>query len=293
MKKFTELKLKLEPELAAYLDALEIDEQPAPNMGYLSKLYEAISLETVWNNFRVVRRVKIENPLDPKSAFIHAYVKREGGTCLMLNLGFYYIASQLGFKPILLSAFARATEDMEMPGITRESHVVNLITIGDRQYVFDPGWGVNPRKGLLVPQKESQLTGVVSIDNMSSFRIQRPEQASDRYHVQKKCQNGWVTQYDFSLNQRNPEYFIDHLEYVYSDFPYNNVEYCFARRENSVLIYSGSDHIKQIYSNGETKNYNLDDVGKINAFVQCLRLPEQYVREMCVVDDTPVKNVPL
>jgi len=260
----------LDPELLKYLKSLGVG-KPARTIEYLSTLYKITTNKLVWNNFKVIQNIKTS--LIPKEAFQTAYVNREGGTCRLLNLGFYYIAEQLGFQPTLLSAFARATDDWKMEGIKQESHMVNLIKFDGKQYVFDPGWGSNPREKLPLNGEEIQ-------DDISMHRIKEVDEADaeeTRYAVQKKIKDTWITQYDFSLTPRKPEYFQAHLEYVYTDFPYNGKTFAFGRAPGKVFVFSGGDHIKEIRATGKSINHDLKEIGVKQGLIDILHMPKAYV----------------
>lgn len=277
---------EIDPMFSKYLKTLDLGE-PTQDLKFLSRLYEASTYDTVWNNLKIVQKIKPS--LDPKKSFISAYAKREGGTCLLLNLGFYYMADQLGLSPTLFSAFARATDDWVMEGITRESHIVNCIKEGQKEYIFDPGWGINPRKMLPLPLKDEEF-GEVVVDEISTFRIKKipaDKDAEVRYAVQKKIGEQWITQYDFSKQPRTPEYFSDHLDYVYSDFPYNGKLFCFGRGPKTALIFSGGDHIKQISADGKSENFDLKKDGLKRALIDVFGLSEDYVNAINIDDFKP------
>lgn len=257
-------------------DVLKL-QNPAPNLKFLTELIEAATLATVWTNIEVVRNNRTS--LVPKDAFTEAYVNAKGGTCRDLNLGFYYIATELGFTVKLCSAMAEATDHWPMEGVTQESHIVNIVEIDGTEYVVDLGWGRNPRKPLRL--HNCDLAGIN--DAVSNYRVILGN--DQRFELQIQIDNKWITQYNFSTTEKQIKDFKQHLDYVYTKFPFNNKLFCFSRLPKSRIVYAGGDHLTQFFSDGSEETTSLTELGGVKPMlIKHFNLPSKYIEALKLGD---------
>jgi N-hydroxyarylamine O-acetyltransferase len=140
--------------------------------------------------------------LDEKSIFNKLVLNRRGGYCHENNELLATVLSTLGFKVDRLAARVLIEPNLSI------THKLLLVTIGDKQWIADVGFGANGiyKPMPLVPDQIIKQYG-------DFFRLIREE---DKYTLEITQAENWVKLYEFSTNPVNAvdfepmSYYVSH-----------------------------------------------------------------------------------
>lgn len=266
-----DLRAPIDPDVVSYLETLNIRPHQ-PSLDFLTELYQAIILNTTWNNLELA--LNVMTPLDPKKAFMNAYVDGRGGTCRAMSLGFFYMLRQLGFDAKLVSAFARETE-RHVFNDDHELHMSTIVTIGGKLYMADTGWPI-------LADCPVELNGAEIDCGVVKFRCQQDDGV---YKFQKFFEDKWYTYFEFQLKAREPSYFAAQRRYVHSEeYKLNEGLSCFKRTADSFYFYRHGK-VKRIFWDTKEEEYDIQEQGGLKKmFVELFELPEDYIESIELKD---------
>ncbi|WP_214482418.1 arylamine N-acetyltransferase [Bacillus sp. SM2101] len=146
-----------------------------------------------FENLDVINSVPIKLNL---TNIYHKIVNNErGGFCYELNGLFNWLLEKLGYKVTMISATISTGKDQWYKA---NSHLTNLVTINQRDYLVDVGCGDTVRSPIL-------LTGEIVEDISGKYRIQAVDDIF--FDLQKHMNNEWNTQFRFSKTPREYDFF--------------------------------------------------------------------------------------
>ncbi len=140
--------------------------------------------------------------LDPEKFFAKIVARRRGGFCYELNGMFNELLRAIGFRTRLVSARVSDRHGGFGPEF---DHLAIIVTIGEREFLTDVGFGDFAAEPLsLVPDVEQEDTNGVYV-------IQRDGAGS--FEVVKKSTDGFDSEYVFGLDGRDLSEFSDMCEF--------------------------------------------------------------------------------
>lgn len=168
----------------AYKDALE------PTLVVLQDLQKAHLLSVPFENLDIHYGNRIE--LDIAKIYDKIVNRHRGGFCYELNSLFCELLKNLGFEVKMISARVRNKEG----GFSREyDHMALIVRIEGVDYLVDVGFG----KFSFGPLKLA--LGLVQKDKEGDFKIEKYD--DEYWQVSKKQEEGWISEYIFTLTARN------------------------------------------------------------------------------------------
>ncbi|MGM7684213.1 arylamine N-acetyltransferase family protein [Cytobacillus sp. Hm23] len=146
-----------------------------------------------FENLDVINSVPIKLNL---TNIYHKIVNNErGGFCYELNGLFNWLLEKLGYKVTMISATISTGKDQWYKA---NSHLTNLVTINERDFLVDVGCGDTVRSPIL-------LTGEIVEDISGKYRIQAVDDIF--FDLQKHMNNEWHTQFRFNKTPREYAFF--------------------------------------------------------------------------------------
>lgn len=176
-----------------YLKRIEVNYHPQPTFDNLRLLMSQHLFNIPFENIDVLKGKYIK--LDFECFSEKIIQNKQGGFCYELNGLFYLLLKELDFKVKLIAATV-FNKDGEWA--YPNSHAALLVNI-DQPYLVDVGFGdsfLNP-----LP-----ITGEIMEDESGKYRV---NQVNSDYFLQKSFHDGWKTQYKFTVDNRELDYFID------------------------------------------------------------------------------------
>ena len=173
-------------DLPAYLDRIGLDSAIPPTPEGLEAVHRAQVYTIPFENLSILLGDRIS--LQPEELFEKLVRRRRGGYCFELNSLFFHALKALGFdgvRPVL----ARVHLGGELTGRT---HLLSLVTVGDRQWIVDVGFGST---GLRAPIPFQ--TGTSFMQDGQVFRL--VEAPPYGFMLQSVTAGSWEDQYSFDL----------------------------------------------------------------------------------------------
>lgn len=154
-----------------------------------------------FENMTVMRGVPISTEAD--KLYEKIVVRRQGGVCFELNGLFHALLRRLGFEADLAGASPYNSET----GLLREpdTHMFNLVRIGEQPYVVDVGFGGHS-PGVPVPMNGEPVEDVDGL-----YRVVEME---NWHYLQKKEEDDWRHLYRFQPEARQLESFEPKIRYI-------------------------------------------------------------------------------
>lgn len=178
-------------DLQAYLDRIEFEGLPAPNLETLRALQTSHLEHIPFENLDVVLRRGIAIDLDALQRKL--VFRRRGGYCFEQNTLFASVLRQIGFEVHTLEARVRPPNTTE---ILPRTHMVLRVAVDRRSWLVDVGFGGDGS------------SNPVSLDGESSSQaglVYRIEPENERIHVlQRRWQGTWIDLYAFTLEPALP-----------------------------------------------------------------------------------------
>lgn len=188
----------------AYLQRIDYDGKTAPTVDTLKAVHHAQLYTIPFENFDI--QLGREINLNPEAIFEKLVHKRRGGYCFELNGLFLMALQAFGFevRPLLARTHVTGTP-------TGREHQIELITIEDRQWIADVGFGADTPR-VPIPLELNQPT----IHDGQKIRL------VDAGHfgimLQTEKDGEWIDLYSFDLSHVFPVD-IDHGNYFTSTHP--------------------------------------------------------------------------
>lgn len=185
-------------DLARYLARVGLEVTPSADEAGLAAVQEAQVRAIPFENFDVLFR---KGPLgsgpsvDPAVVDAKLLAGGRGGYCFELNGLLLRALSALGFeaRPLLARVLVRWQEG-QPPG--PRTHLVNLVTLGERAWIADAGFG-----GALPLRPIPLEEGTEHVQLGATLRYQRHELG---WMLQMQKPEGWKALYVFGLEHAHP-----------------------------------------------------------------------------------------
>ena len=178
------------PDLDPYLARVGFDGPAAPDLQTLTRLHALHTRAIPFENLSAFLGEPIR--LDPASLEEKLVVQRRGGWCFEQNLYFTHVLRRLGFNLKTLAARVRWNVP---PGVTTaRSHMLMLVSIGERRFAADVGFG-----GLTLTAPLELAAGV---EQATPHEPHRFVSEGDRFVLQAKIDDEWQSLYAFDLHEQ-------------------------------------------------------------------------------------------
>lgn len=122
--------------ITQYLNVLQLEKR-TPSLEFLNELIAAHQRTISFNNLAVYFRPGQILDLELPALFEKVILNREGGYCFENNKVFFYLLKELGFEVRPLAARVLYGQSGDVP----RTHRSTLITLDDKQFVADVGFG--------------------------------------------------------------------------------------------------------------------------------------------------------
>jgi N-hydroxyarylamine O-acetyltransferase len=226
----------------AYLARFHAEKRNIAGLDYLCYLQEQHMLHIPFENLDVIYKTPIV--LDVKGFYEKIVERHRGGFCYELNSLFCWLLNELGFNAHLI---AGTVQKEDGSWALKESHATILVHL-DRPYLTDVGFGDSVRKPI-------PLTGETVEDASGVYRVHQLDDST--YDLQKR-ENGWKTQYRFTIEEKQLEQFAPMCEFnqtsPYSPFTKTNVT-TIATNSGRITL---SGTTLTITENGEKQKQEID-----------------------------------
>jgi len=251
-----------------------------PTIELLCELQTRFVHAGTYNNLEVV--LGNISTLLPKNAYQSVVINNEGGTCLTINLAFYHILNTLGFKVHLVAPFVQNYNQMELHN-DRPTHMAIIVSIGEQQYLVDPGWGNGSR--IPVP-----LNGEVINHLMGTFRV--VSVGDEKIQFQRKFDE-WVTQFIFDPNlAMHYNDFQEMLEFIYSDNSMFRKSLFVTKAAPDFSTALVDDKLYTTFPSGDKKIESVDAMGGISqVLVDVFGLSPKYVESVVWAKEKIIEEV--
>ena len=175
-------------DIELYLKRINFDGDAIPTLKVLLRLQKAHLLAVPFENIDIHlnRRIK----LNVDTIYQKVVLEKRGGFCYELNGLFYELLKSIGFNVKIVSA--RVYD--ENSGFGKEfDHLCTIIHFAKVDYLADVGFG----EFTMVPLKFEH--GSEQQDENGVFKI---EKSHEYYHVLKRVEGKWRSEYKFKLMSR-------------------------------------------------------------------------------------------
>jgi len=218
---------------------------------YLERMAQDIPFENLCIIHNRARSITKENLVDK------IITRNEGGLCYELNTLLYLFLIENGFDAILVRGrtYDHVQERWSAVGRT---HILNVISHGNQQYVVDTGFGAN------LPLKPVPLNGGVVESHNGEFRVEKNHSVDGEYflHIKlKHSREDWKLGYvfnateeikDFSVLNEVQKIIVEHPE-----SPFNKKPLVTKIDERGVVVLT--DTSITVKSNGFVNKKVIDD----------------------------------
>ncbi|MCF8709464.1 arylamine N-acetyltransferase family protein [Rhizorhapis sp. SPR117] len=177
-------------DLTAYLRRIGLTHAPPATIEGLMAVQRAHRLAIAFENLDISLGRGIS--LDPDAVFEKLVARRRGGYCFEQNQLFLRGLIAIGFeaRPLLARVWLMADG---MPPLT---HTLNLVTLDDRQWIADAGFG-----GDFTPPMPLETGEIAEAPGNVLYRLIEDERG---WLLQREDGKGWQDQYSFTLAPVEP-----------------------------------------------------------------------------------------
>jgi N-hydroxyarylamine O-acetyltransferase len=184
-------------EIAKYFERINYNGTIVPTLQLLNTLQKLHLLSVPFENLDIHYKIPIE--LDLTKIFEKVVNKRRGGFCYELNGLFYELLKSIGFHVKMVSA--RVFNNQQQTFSPEFDHLTIIAKINSTDYLVDVGFGEFAFLPLRIELNKIQD------DERGSFRIEKYD--DEYYKVSKLVDENWMTEYMFSLRERDLSEFKD------------------------------------------------------------------------------------
>lgn len=241
--------------LQAYFDRIGYSGGTEPNYETFRNLHIAHTMTVPFENLDIFLGKDIKIDID--SLYNKIVLGKRGGYCFEMNTLFGYVLRQLGFEVHDLLGRVFVNEDTAFALL----HHVLLVTIGEKRYLADVGFGGN---GLIAPILLED--GTVDKQFNDTFKIvYKPERG---YILQFLINNEFRNSYTFTLTPYMP---VDYLapNYFCSHYPeslFTRQKMCTIPTKEGRIIMSDMEF--KIRTPGGTERFEAATPDEFNALIK-------------------------
>jgi N-hydroxyarylamine O-acetyltransferase len=188
-------------EIEKYLERINYKGIVEPTTELLSALQKLHLLSIPFENLDIHYKIPIE--LNLTNIFEKVINKRRGGFCYELNGLFYELLRSIGFDVKMISA--RVFDNKQQILTPEFDHLTIIAKINSADYLVDVGFGEFAFRPLKIELNKIQD------DERGSFRLEKYD--DDYYKVSKPVNENWMTEYVFSLKERDLSDFTEMCHY--------------------------------------------------------------------------------
>lgn len=186
-------------------------EAATPSITALKTMMEKHIHSVHFNSFAFLNMDSSLIELDPYQCLENKFTQQQGGVCFELNITFNQLLKVLGYQTYLVDALMDNIKDRQVPHYDIATHNTIVVVLEEKYYLVDVGLGNyfrNPIPFLEEYQDNTGLYRVVDIRNPSN---------SDQVFCLERFsteQNQWLSQYRFSLHNKEPIDFLANVKKV-------------------------------------------------------------------------------
>ncbi len=280
MKYFSEIMAKVEAERNTQSPTI------MPTLELLQELQYKYVHTVIYSNLGII--VGREQSLKPEDAYNSVVINNEGGTCLTINLAFYYILKTIGFKAHLVAPLVINYNERQQHN-DRPTHMAIRVKISKKLYLVDPGWGNSSRTPVC-------FTGEVADHPMGTFRLTEKKGVMC---LEKKFAT-WVPQFTFSKFERRkyPD-FDDVLKFICEDDSVFRQTLFVTKADKGYCKALIDGQISTTFSDGRKTEDSVSNHGGISAVLtEIFGLSEEYISKIewvknQIVEETYLKLTPM
>lgn len=245
-------------DISAYLERINYKEPVDVSFDTLRRLHTAHVFNIPFENLDI--HLDREISLEPDVLFNKIVLNKRGGYCFELNGFFALVLQEIGFDVRYLMARVMNSSN-PYTAIRPKSHQLLLVSIDDRQWIADVGFGGN---GLIAPLLLEE--GLVEQQFSEKFRL-----AIDKtygYLLQCEIQNEWQSLYAFTLEPYLPVDYIA-VNYYCSTSPdsiFTQKRICSKPTTKGRILLV--DMELKIRNNGKTERAKVRNMGEYTAMLK-------------------------
>ncbi|TDL34953.1 arylamine N-acetyltransferase [Jeotgalibacillus sp. S-D1] len=222
----------------------------------LHELLEKTANSIPFENLAIIRNKTKE--ISRENLIEKMLINNQGGLCYELNglLCLFLIENNLDAALVRGVVYNNETKNWHSLGRT---HVAIILTLGERMYLLDAGFGTN------LPLKPLPLSGETVSSASGEFRIIKAEHEFGDYVLEMKLKhkdNIWKTGYIFNSKQ-----------FVHGLSEFNEIQQLLMVREES--SFNKAPLITQIASNGHKILTNTSFTQNVNGIIQKEEIDEE------------------
>jgi len=184
-------------EIEKYLERIKYSGTAEPTTELLNTLQKLHLLNIPFENLDIHYKIPIK--LNLANIFEKVINKRRGGFCYELNGLFYELLRSIGFHVKMVSA--RVFNNQQQTFSPEFDHLAIIAKINSTDYLVDVGFGEFAFRPLRIELNKTQE------DERGNFSIEKYD--DEYYNVNKLVDENWITEYMFSLRERDLSEFRD------------------------------------------------------------------------------------
>lgn len=162
----------------------------SPSAALLNDILSYFIANTTFTSIDFHNRMAI--PPTAKDAFLRTFgAPKKGGTCFQINGALYHVLTTIGYTTTLYPARVKA-EGSTRFDFQQDSHMALAVTLADKVYLVDPGWGN-------IPERILSIDGGETVKGKGRFQaITIGQKIAFQLFINSEAE--WVTQFEFEMN---------------------------------------------------------------------------------------------
>ena len=241
----------MEINFEKYLHRINFPGLVSPTLSVLKELQKAHLLNVPFENLDIHNGTKIE--LNLNKIYSKIVEAKRGGFCYELNGLFYELLMSIGFDAKIVSA--RVYDKLK--GFGEEfDHLVIVVTLDDKKYLVDVGFGEFTFSPLFIEESITQN------DERGKYKIELYDKSY--YRVSCLIDKSWVPVYMFSLISRKLSDFKNICSYHQSSTESHFTQKRICTLPTTIGRKTLSDNTLKIKANGKTKEIKLENEEEVS-----------------------------
>lgn len=230
-------------DVTAYLNRIKVKNARHLDLAFLTTLQVQHLLNIYFENIDIIVGKTLS--LDVEKQYKKIIENERGGVCFELNGLFHYLLKQLGYQVRMIAATVHKPDGWFT---IENSHMTNLVHLGEQTYLVDVGFGGNS------PRLPIPINGEEVLDVDGIYRI---SQGEGFYIFEKKEKEDWQPLYRFKIEEKNINDFIDQCHIIETSVhsPFNKGYFLSKVTKDGRITLT--DHSLTIVEKGIKKKLNI------------------------------------